>query len=561
MDQLISEQRALSDNQFYELEDFNLITSDLVVQNFLEKNGLLWMKHELIQLGQQLGKKERHLQAEQVNRHDPTLHVFDTRGQRVNYLEFHPHWHSLLALARKNGIITRAFEDEKEGRWVLASIGFYLHAQIESGTLCPATMTQAAVPILQKELRLWNVIGKKLLSRKYDARDVPIDEKDSIWIGMGMTEKQGGSDLRANVTSASRTDELYEGYPVFELAGHKWFFSAPMSDAHLVLARMEESGQLACFFVPRFKPNGTRNTIQIQKIKSKIGNRSNSSVEVEFDGAWAIPLGEEGRGVATIIEMASYTRLNCVIGSTGILRQAAVQSIAYARQRKAFGTTLYEKQAMRNTLCDFAIESEAATLTALHLAQCYETKASNPTSEAWQRIITPAAKFWICKRAIAYSAESMEVFGGNGYMNESMIARSYLEAPVNSIWEGSGNIMCLDVLRAYQKEARLFQILFEDFIRQAMEDQRLLLEIDNFQQWLSKSEKANLEGKARYLCERLIQLAQACLLKQYAPSYVYSYYFNAHFTQYFHGESIGALNEQDIPHQKILERCIPLFNH
>src|ERR1700674_4863284 len=320
--------------------------------------------------------------------------------------------------------------------------GYLMQAQVECGTLCPTTMTYGAVAAMRRDAWLERDWVPRLLTREYDARDAPIEHKRGGLIGMGMTEKQGGSDVRANTTRAERTDD-----GSYRLTGHKWFFSAPQCDAHLVLAQTEAG--LSCFFMPRRLPDGTRNGIFIQRLKDKLGNRSNASSEVEFIDAWAHLMGEEGRGVPTILEMGTYTRLDCVTGTAGMMRQAVVQAVHHARHRKVFGALLVDQPLMQSVLADLAIESEAATVLAMRLARAFDSDSDSEI--ALRRVLTSAAKFWVCKRGCELAAEAMEVLGGNGYTEEMPLARMAREMPVNSIWEGSGNVMCLDVLRAFGK--------------------------------------------------------------------------------------------------------------
>jgi len=321
------------------------------------------------------------------------LHAFDARGRRKDSIEFHPAWHKWMGLNRQFDTHAHPFnQPNSSSKWVEWAARFYLAGQVECGNLCPNSMTLGSIPLIQREPELWAKIGDKLLSTEYDERDVPISQKKSIWLGMGMTEKQGGSDVRANETIAVPIAESGRGQ-AYLLTGHKWFFSAPMCDAHLVVAKTEQDG-LACFFVPRWLEDGTKNPIHIQRLKDKVGNRSNSSSEVEFKEAWGIMIGEAGRGIPTIIEMANYTRLTCSVGSTAMLKQALVQCIAYTRQRKAFGKLLVEQPLMRAVLADLVLETEAAMQLSFHLAHCYET--DDALSVAWKRIMTPASKFWIC---------------------------------------------------------------------------------------------------------------------------------------------------------------------
>ncbi len=504
-------------NQVDELTDFNLLEADPALAEALQRNGAARHIPSLSRYAQQLGERATWELAEQANRHTPELHRFDARGRIIDAVEFHPSWHTLLGLYRQQGLISLPFEDSSAGRWSAWAAGFYLHGQVEQGTLCPATMTTAAIPLLQKEPALWQQLQGKLFSHEYDPRDLPVADKASMWLGMGMTEKQGGSDVRANTTVAMPVHAGGRGGE-YLLRGHKWFFSAPMCDAHLVVARMGEGGGQACFYVPRWRPDGSRNAVRVQRLKDKVGNRSNSSSEVEFEDAWGILMGEEGRGIPTIIEMATYTRLNCVLGSAAILRSATVQALAYARRRSVFGKLLAEQPLMRTVLADLALESEAALQIAMRLAQAYERGGDegDPLERAWKRIMTPAAKFWVCKRGVELTGEAMEVLGGNGYVDTGVMARLFREAPVNSIWEGSGNVMCLDVLRAISREPDGAQLLLQDLIDTAAGEPALLQQAQSLARRLS-GPPDQLEAQARRLVQDLVLLAQACLLRRHAP--------------------------------------------
>ena len=504
-------------NQVDELTDFNLLEADPALAEALQRNGAARHIPSLSRYAQQLGERATWELAEQANRHTPELHRFDARGRIIDAVEFHPSWHTLLGLYRQQGLISLPFEDSSAGRWSAWAAGFYLHGQVEQGTLCPATMTTAAIPLLQKEPALWQQLQGKLFSHEYDPRDLPVADKASMWLGMGMTEKQGGSDVRANTTVAMPVHAGGRGGE-YLLRGHKWFFSAPMCDAHLVVARMGEGGGQACFYVPRWRPDGSRNAVRVQRLKDKVGNRSNSSSEVEFEDAWGILMGEEGRGIPTIIEMATYTRLNCVLGSAAILRSATVQALAYARRRSVFGKLLAEQPLMRTVLADLALESEAALQIAMRLAQAYERGGDegDPLEQAWKRIMTPAAKFWVCKRGVELTGEAMEVLGGNGYVDTGVMARLFREAPVNSIWEGSGNVMCLDVLRAISREPDGAQLLLQDLIDTAAGEPALLQQAQSLARRLS-GPPDQLEAQARRLVQDLVLLAQACLLRRHAP--------------------------------------------
>lgn len=537
-------------NQFDEKQDYNLFTSDQVLHEILIRYGSQ-DKTALTELGQVAGSAEYYSYADQANRHTPILHAFDARGRRKDFLEFHPAWHQWMALNRQHAVHAHPFlAPHSKSTWVDWAARFYLAGQVESGSLCPTAMTLGSIPLLQREPELWEKIGAKLLSTEYDPRDLPIAEKKSIWLGMGMTEKQGGSDVRANQTLAKPVAAAGRGQ-AYLLTGHKWFFSAPMCDAHLVVAQTEQDG-LACFFVPRWLEDGSKNAVQVQRLKEKVGNRSNSSSEVEFQEAWGIMIGEVGRGIPTIIEMANYTRLTCSVGSSAMLRQALVQCLAYTRQRKAFGKHLAEQPLMQAVLVDLALETEAAVQLSFHLAHCYEQ--DDELSLAWKRIMTPAAKFWICKRAVELTGEMMEVFGGNGYVDAGIMARIFKEALVNTIWEGSGNVMCLDVLRAMQRKPESIQLLFQSFARVAKQQPVLLQEIQQLAQ-LFKQPSDALQFMARSLVSRMVILAQAILLRQYAPECVAEAFIQSRY-QVFHGRVVGMLDPKQFDVDAILARVL-----
>lgn len=413
-------------------------------------------------------------------------------------------------------------------------------------------MTLGCIPLLQREPALWTQLGDKLLSPLHEPQDQPVAAKQSAWIGMGMTEKQGGSDVRSNETVAMPTGLGGRGGE-YLLRGHKWFFSAPMCDAHLVVARTPEDG-LACFYVPRWRPDGSKNTVQVQRLKSKVGNKSNSSSEVEFNDAWGLLMGEPGRGIPTIIEMATYTRLTCAIGSAGFMRQALVQGVAYTRQRHAFGRALADQPLMQGVLADMTLESEAAMTLAMRLAHAYES--DDPRQHPWRRIMTPAAKFWICKRAVELTGEAMEVFGGNGYVDDGILARLFKEAPVNSIWEGSGNVMCLDVMRAIAREPQAAFDLLDQLGEVACTDAPLRAELDALRQLL-QGPAAPLEGLGRGFTSRLVVLAQACLLRQHAPDFVADGFIATRYDPHW-GGIIGAVNPALLNIPGLLQRALPV---
>ena len=537
-------------NQFDELQDYNLFETDQVLQEILARYGSQ-DQATLSQMGKVVGSYEYYEYADLANKHTPILHAFDARGRRKDVVEFHPAWHKWMSLNREFNTQAHPFKHaESSSKWVEWAARFYLSGQVECGSLCPTSMTLGSIPLIQREPELWAKFGSKLLSTEYDERDLPISHKKSIWLGMGMTEKQGGSDVRANETIAVPVAESGRG-KAYLLTGHKWFFSAPMCDAHLVVAKTEQDG-LACFFVPRWLEDGSKNRIHIQRLKEKVGNRSNSSSEVEFQEAWGIMMGEAGRGIPTIIEMANYTRLTCSIGSTAMLRQALVQCIAYTRQRKVFGKRLAEQPLMRAVLADLALEAEAAMHLSFHLANCYES--DDALSQAWKRIMTPASKFWICKRAVELTGEMIEVFGGNGYVDNGIMARIFKEAPVNTIWEGSGNVMCLDVLRAIQREPESIEVLFKDLASTVMQDKTLKNELQSLFKLFQQSAD-DLQFMGRSLVSRLVILTQAVLLKRHAPDFVANGFIQSRYSD-FHGQVVGMLNPKDVDVERLLERAL-----
>ncbi|QIO04888.1 acyl-CoA dehydrogenase family protein [Acinetobacter shaoyimingii] len=537
-------------NQFDEKQNYNLFDTDVVLQEILNRYGSRNQSH-LSEFGHIVGTSEYYEYADLANKHTPILHQFDARGRRKDVIEFHPAWHKWMALNRKFAVHSHPFSIfTHQACWIDWAAKFYLSGQVECGNLCPNSMTLGSIPLIQKEPELWAKIGDKLLSTEYDERDVPISQKKSIWLGMGMTEKQGGSDVRANETVAIPVAESGRG-KAYLISGHKWFFSAPMCDAHLVVAKTEQDG-LACFFVPRWLEDGTKNHIHVQRLKDKVGNRSNSSSEVEFVDAWGIMMGEAGRGIPTIIEMANYTRLTCSVGSSAMLRQALVQCLAYTRQRKAFGKELANQPLMQAVLTDLALETEAAVQLSFHLAHCYEKE--DELSLAWKRIMTPASKFWICKRAVELTGEMMEVFGGNGYVDTGIMARIFKEAPVNTIWEGSGNVMCLDVLRAISRDRESIEVLFQSFSDVAQTEPDLQKELQELFKLLSTASPDELQFMARTLVTRLTILAQAVLLKKYAPEFVSDAFIQTRYSG-FHGQVVGMIEAKHIAVDKILNRA------
>jgi putative acyl-CoA dehydrogenase len=537
-------------NQVPALHGYNIFTTDIALTDGVRREQANWHAENLARLGAELGSEEMLKLGELANRHLPELTTHDRFGNRVDRVDFHPSWHELLRLLRREGLHALPWMQPQAGAHVARAAAYFLYAQVEAGSLCPTTMTFAAIPVLQNEPELFSTLQAKLFSRNHDPRDLPLAQKESILIGMGMTEKQGGSDVRTNTTAATPMHGAGRGME-YTLTGHKWFFSAPMCDAHMVLARTDAG--LSCFFVPRWRPDGSKNPILIQGLKDKLGNRSNSSSEVEFQDAYGVMVGEEGRGIPTIIEMANHTRLDCVIGSAGLMRHAFVQAAHHARHRTAFGRHLAEQPLMRNVLSDLALESEAATLLMLRLASAFDVP-NDPLQRAWRRVITPAAKFWICKRTLEFTGECMEVWGGNGYVETGPMARMYREAPVNSIWEGSGNVICLDVLRAIEREAEGFVLLLDNLGVIAAAHPALHATVTALRTDLAAPPEER-EPLARRLVQRLVLAIQGSLMLQHAPAPVADAFITSRIDAEC-GRVYGTLAAPQLQ-QEILSRAWP----
>jgi putative acyl-CoA dehydrogenase len=497
-------------NQPPPLQDYDLFAADQGLLEAVAAAAPSLDRHELHEIGRISGSAEMIALGADANRYEPELHTHDRFGDRIDEVSFHPAWHVLMGVATKFGMHAAPWRDRQPNAHLRRAIKFYLWSQVEAGHLCPISMTYAAVPALEQTPALARAWIEKLAAREYDPRLLPIAEKSSALCGMGMTERQGGSDVRANVTRARRI-----GDGEYLVDGHKWFCSAPMSDGFLILAQADRG--LSCFFLPRVLEDGARNSFEIQRLKDKLGNRSNASCEVEFHGAHGWLVGEEGRGVQTIVEMVNGTRLDCVIGSAALLRQALAQAVHHARYRSTFGAKLIDHVLMQNVLADLALESEAATAIFVRLARATDDASSNTHAAALRRIGTAVGKFYICKRAPAASAEALECLGGNGYVEESILPRLYREAPLNSIWEGSGNINALDVLRILQKQPDAVEAFMIE-LAPAVGDSRVAEAVKALQRDLASI--AELEWRARSIVERMALIWQAALLLQHSPNYV-----------------------------------------
>jgi putative acyl-CoA dehydrogenase len=503
-------------NQAPPLAGYNLYEADRALQEAVGRSGAAWAHETLLQLGKRAGAPLAIELGFLANRHPPQLHTHDRCGDRRDEVEFHPAYHELMALGCGFGLHSSPWSAPRAGAHVARAAAYLLYGQLENGTQCPLTMTFAATAVLTRHTSslpaLQSIWLPRIHARAYDPGFAPIETKRGATIGMGMTEKQGGSDVRANRTIAEPLAAPGAGQP-YRITGHKWFMSAPMCDAFLILA--QAGGGLSCFFLPRFV-DGQRNAIRLLRLKDKLGNRSNASSEAEFDRATAWLIGAEGRGVPTIIEMVNYTRLDCGLGSAALLRQALAQAAHHVCHRAAFGRRLAEHALMKNVLADLALESEAATTLSLWLASLYDA-GDDGHAGRMRRLLTPAVKYWLCKRAATFCEEAMEVIGGNGYVEDSILPRLYREAPVNSIWEGSGNIMCLDVLRALRHEPAAVEAI-EQEIEVARGSNRRLDEAAG--ELLARLRAAPAEVEARRLTERLVLVLQATLLVRHAPAAV-----------------------------------------
>jgi putative acyl-CoA dehydrogenase len=502
-------------NQTPPFGNVNLVAGDQPLLDALKANGVGPNAEDLIAFGQAWGTAERLDLGRLANENPPMLRTHDARGYRIDAVEFHPAYHALMRASMADGLHASTWDESDPAHpggkgHVARAARLYTVAGVESGHVCPMTMTHASVAALAavpERLRVWLPM---ILSRDYDSRFIPFWEKSAITLGMGMTEKQGGTDVRANTTRAvpSSGDE-------YTLTGHKWFMSAPMCDAFLVLAQAPKG--LTCFLLPRFRPDGSLNAIRLQRLKDKLGNRSNASSEVEFDDAFAWRIGDEGHGVRTIINMVQLTRLDCAIASAGLVRMGLAHAMHNARHRSVFQKKLIDQPAMQAVLADLALENEAMTALAMRTARSFDLAIRDEHEAAYARLVTPAAKFGICKAAPCLIYEAMECLGGNGYVEESALPRLYREAPVNAIWEGSGNVIALDILRAENREPEVAASVLERLMDDAGD---LPGASDAARDIVLALQSPDAEAKARFIAERLFALAAAAALTRSAPAQI-----------------------------------------
>ena len=497
-------------NQPPPLAGYNAFEADLPLVEAVEREGAEWAAERLRAIGALAGSAEIRRKAVEANENAPRLKTHDRYGNRINEVEFHPAWHELLGLAVEHQLHSLPWSEPGPGAHVARGAAFLCMTEAEAGIGCPISATYSAIPALRKQPELAAEWEPRILSAGYDGRDVPAGEKPGVLVGMGMTEKQGGSDVRANTTVAHPVNGGGPGGE-YAITGHKWFFSIPMSDVFLVLAQADRG--ISCFLFPRWTPDGERNNFRLMRLKDKLGNRANASSEVEFDGAWAQLIGEEGAGVRTIIEMVNHTRLDCALGSAAGMRAGIVEALHHAAHRSTFGKTLIDQPLMRNVLADLCVESEAATIAALRLARSYDDSiAGDEQAEAFKRIANPVLKYWICKRESPHTAECLECLGGNGYVEESGMPRLYRQAPLNSVWEGSGNVQCLDVLRTMATTPTALDAFFAE-IEEASGDPGLDPYVSRLRADLG--DITDIEARARGLVERMALALQGSLLLRF----------------------------------------------
>src|SRR5262245_39303957 len=542
-------------NQSPPFQDLNLVTTEQALMEAVDREGARHAAQRLSQFGLTCGSGEALEQARLANENPPRLLSFDSKGARLDLVEFHPAYHRLMQISMGQGLhasvwdhLSEAGGARRPGASVERSAGCYLANQMEAGHQCPITMTNAAVPTLLIVPELAAEWVPKILKRTYDQALRPLAEKQSVTLGMGMTEKQGGTDVRANTT---RAESIGGGGPggAYLITGHKWFMSAPMSDAFLVLA--QAPGGLSCFLLPRVLPDGRINALRLQRLKDKLGNRSNASSEVEFQAAHGWLIGEEGRGVANIMEMVTLTRLDCAVASAGLMRLALANAIHHCRHRRVFQKRLIDQALMQQVLADMALDVEAATALVFRLARAFD-RAEDKGEAAWRRLMTPVTKYWVCKLGPALGYEALECLGGNGYVEEGLAARLYRELPLNAIWEGSGNVMALDLLRVLQREPEAFEMVMEDLSAEVGTEPTLKHALERLRSLLY--EPVLLDARGRELIEGLAVLAAAAILRSVAPGFVAEAFIGTRFSgagRRSYGQGLAAANTR-----AILERAL-----
>lgn len=539
-------------NQPPPLADYNSYVADKPLREGVLREGAGWANERLTAFGELMGRAETIGLGETANSNPPALRIYDRFGERVDQVDFHPAWHRLLELGVANRHHSLPWVERRPGAHVARAAFNMLRHQLDEGASCPLTMTFAVVPSLELQPELAAEWLPRILSDQYDPRFLPAEKKTGCLFGMALTERQGGSDVRTNRTMAKPRGQIGPGRE-YSLTGEKWFCSAPMSDAFLILA--QTANGLSCFLAPRWKPDGTVNAFHFRRLKEKLGNRSNASSEVEFIDTWARLVGEEGQGIRTIMEMVRHTRLDCVVGSAATMRRAVAEAVHHAAHRQAFGKLLIDQPAMSNLLADLCLESEAATVLALRLARGYDEAPFDEAQKKFTRLATAVGKFWVTKRAIRVVAEALECLGGNGYVDDSPLPRLYRDVPLNSIWEGSGNVQCLDVLRTLRRDTESFEVYLTE-LRRARGGNTFL---DRATDELERESRRGAvdEGAARRLTERLAILLQAALLVHHGPEPVANAFCSTRLgTERYLG--FGTLDPK-LPLAEIVERARPVW--
>jgi len=535
-------------NQSPPLEDVNLFAADRPLLEAVKANGGDLAEKELSDFGAQWGSAAMAERGRVANESTPKLRTFDSRGNRRDQVEFHPAYHELMAHSAHAGLHNSTWSADGRPAGAAAEVvraaKFYIASQVETGHLCPITMTRASVAALTMQPDVLAKVMPVLSTKSYDPGFAPWWGKRGMTLGMGMTEKQGGTDVRSNMTRATRDGNAYR------VTGHKWFMSAPMCDAFLVLAQADEG--LTCFFMPRFAPDGSVNAIQFQRLKDKLGNRSNASSEVEFVGAYAERVGEEGKGIRTIIQMVQLTRQDCAVASAGLMRSGLAHALHHARHRSVFQKHLADQPLMQAVLSDMALHVEASVALVMRLCRAFDRTPHDQSEAAYMRLLTPAIKYWVCKSAPAFLYEAMECLGGNGYVEEGILARHYRESPVNAIWEGSGNVMCLDVLRALAREPDAAMAVLQDLAAET----RSLPSAAEAVAFIGKVfRRSDGERVARVAVEKLAVLSAAAALNGVSPRH--ADLFAATRLAANHASMYGAVDLENADIRALLERALP----
>lgn len=537
-------------NQPPVLENYNCFLRDQALQDAVHREGASWACADIERFGETAGSAETIALGYQANAHKPQLQTHDRFGHRLDEVEFHPAYHQLMQIAIAEGLHASPWQQPRAGAHVARAAKYYLHTQVEAAHGCPITMTFAVVPALKQQPDIAAKWLPRVLTNEYDSRNIPVTQKHGVTFGMGMTEKQGGSDVRANTTRAEPLTTSGSG-ELYELIGHKWFLSAPMCDAFLMLA--QTTNGLSCFLVPRWRTDGTKNPLELVRLKDKMGNVANASSEVELRGAHGWLIGDEGKGVRTIIEMVAMTRFDCMIGSAAGMRQAVVQAIHHSQHRQAFGQNLVDQPLMSNVLADLALESEAALTLTMRMARSMDNQ-DQPHEQLLARLAVAIGKYWICKRTPQHAYEAMECIGGNGVMENCMMPRLYREAPINAIWEGSGNIQCLDVLRAIEKQPETLEAYFAEVALAQGQHSALDRSIDQVHKWFGQRLSANeRQSQARRIVDQLAVTLQGALLLQHAPNAIADAFCVSRLGADW-GQNYGTL-PNGINRQAIIDRC------